>query len=369
MKRIFNFLFKKFLAFKRRFYLLIYGDFNPYPKNIENFSYNPSEFINHATENIKLQLDIKNINNNDLNKWKIIAENKFKELLKIKDNLYLKVKSERNIPINGNYSRKRIILEFSNFRHAPIDIITKKDNSDFKGIILCLQGTNSGAHLNLGEVRMPDDVSKVQSGSALALQAVDEGYLAVSFERIGFGERREQKLKTRNDSPTLDISFHSINLGNTILGETIKEIILINKWLKNKYKKKLWLTGYSAAGTTIIAAAAIDKNVDGIAVGGCVGQSSRTIMKRGSSGFNDIPNMLEWFEFDAQIGLISPRPCIIIAGTKDHIWPYKEALITVNNSMKVYTNENSKDNLKLIKADGGHTYYPDLMWPAISKFF
>ena len=41
--------------------------------------------------------------------------------------------------------------------------------------------------------------------------------------------------------------------------------------------------------------------------------------KRGSSGFNDIPNMLEWFEFDAQIGLISPRPCIIIAGTKDQV--------------------------------------------------
>ena len=57
----------------------------------------------------------------------------------------------------------------------------------------------------------------------------------------------------------------------------------IIKWLKKIYssKYKIWLKGYSAAGTTCIAVAAIDKNVDGIAIGGCVGLASQTILKRG----------------------------------------------------------------------------------------
>ena len=126
-------------------------------------------------------------------------------------------------------------------------------------------------------------------------------------------------IKKKNDSPTLDTSFHALHIGNTLLGETVKEITLINEWLKKKYRdKNLWLVGYSAAGTTIIACAAIDNKIDGVAVGGCVGLSRETILNRGSTGYNDIPNMLEWFDFDALIGLISPRPCIIIAGDLFH---------------------------------------------------
>ena len=87
-------------------------------------------------------------------------------------------------------------------------------------------------------------------------------------------EREEKKiLNKRNCSPTIDFSFHSLLYGNTSLGETVAEISVLIKWLKNIYssKYKIWLKGYSAAGTTCIAVAAIDKNVDGIAIGGCVG--------------------------------------------------------------------------------------------------
>mgnify|MGYP001315411291 CR=1 FL=1 len=370
MKRILNYFMAKFLALKRRFYIAIKGDFDPYPNNYENLNLSPSEFIKYESETIESKLDLNKIDFDDLNQWKIKSKNKLIELLNIKKNLYFKIISENTIPIKKNYIRKRIFVEFSKFRHAPLDIVSKKNNKNYKGIIFCMQGTNSGAHLSLGEIRMPGDVLKVEKGSDLAIQAAEQDYLAVSFERIGFGERREQKLNTRNNSPTLDASFHSIHLGNTLLGENVKEIILINKWLKKEYNdKKLWLVGYSAAGTTIIASAAVDDNIDGIAVGGCVGQSRRTILNRGTSGYNDIPNMLEWFDFDAQIGLISPRPCIIIAGVKDHIWPFEEALKTVSKSKKIFIHDSAEDKLILIKAHGGHTYYPNLMWPAISRFF
>ena len=75
-----------------------------------------------------------------------------------------------------------------------LNIITKDNIEKFKGIIICMQGTSfSGAHLNLGGgFRMPADFSKLKNGADLAIQAADLGFIAVSFERIGFGERREK---------------------------------------------------------------------------------------------------------------------------------------------------------------------------------
>jgi len=359
----------KLLAAKRRLNLLLYKEFDPYPKVLDNIYLSPSDIINDNKKFIDKKLNYQ-FNSATTNLWKNKARNKLLELLSINNNLYCKEKFSSEKIIKQEYIRKRIYLEFSKFRHTPVDIITKNDVSNFKGIILCMQGSNSGAHLNLGEIRMPADVYKVANGSSLALQAADEGFIAVSYERIGFGERRERKLKKPNLPPNIDFSFHSLLMGSTSLGETVLEISLIVKWLKHKYKKSnLWIKGYSEAGTVAILAAAIDKNIDGIAIGGCVGLTSDTLLKRGASGINAIPNLLNWYDQDAIISLISPRPCIIIAGIKDHIYPYKLAIKALKLPKVIYKKDNAENKLVLIKGNKGHTYYPNLVWPEILKLF
>jgi len=362
------FIRAKLIAVKRRLHLLLYKEFNPYPNIFENIYLSPSEIINDNIKFIDKKLDYLHKNKTN-NLWKKKARNKLLELLSINNNLYCKEKYSSEETIKKGYVRKRIYLEFSKHRHAPIDIITKNSISNFKGIILCMQGSNSGAHLSLGEIKMPADVYKVAKGSSLALQAADEGFIAVSYERIGFGERREKKLNKANIPPNIDFSFHSLLMGNTSLGETVSEILLIVKWLKNKYKLDLWLKGYSEAGTVSIVAAAIDKNINGIGIGGCIGLTNDTLLKRGASGLNDIPNLLNWFDQDSIISLISPRPCIIVAGIKDHIFPYKYAVKALKIPKLIYKKDKVEDNLILIKGNKGHTYYPNLIWPKIVIFF
>ena len=79
--------------------------------------------------------------------------------------------------------------------------------------------------------------------------------------------------------------------------------------------------------------------------------------------------MLEWFDQDSILALMSPRPTIVIAGEKDHIWPYKGAKKIVEQSKQAFLNLNQLENLKLIKGKLGHTYYPKLMWSEINKYF
>ena len=79
--------------------------------------------------------------------------------------------------------------------------------------------------------------------------------------------------------------------------------------------------------------------------------------------------MIEWFDMDTLIALISPRPCLIIAGRKDHIYPYHLSKKIVDKARKIFKIDNKENNLILIEGPKGHTYYPQLLLPAIMKFF
>ena len=212
MKNIKTYIFSKFLALKRRLKIFIFGKFDPYPEIPRGYSFSPSEFIQHQSKDIFAKYKISKNNIIDINLWKFNTKKKFKELLKVKDSLIFKIIKENHIPIKQNLNRKRLYVEFQKHRHAPIDIISKNDN--FKNIFICMQGTNSGAHLNLEEIRMPADVLKISNGSGLSIQAAKRGHLAVSYERIGFGERREQKINNKAYDASIyeserDASLHS----------------------------------------------------------------------------------------------------------------------------------------------------------------
>ena len=66
---------------------------------------------------------------------------------------------------------------------------------------------------------------------------------------------------------------------------------------------------------------------------------------------------------------MAPRPCIVIAGVKDHIWPYEGAKNVINAARPIFRKLNVSNNINLIKGEHNHTYYPNLMWPAIDNFF
>ena len=364
-------IISKLLAIKRRSHLFFKKDFNPYPPIPHGMKYSPSDFQQAQLEsmNTKLSFNDSTFYNSKINQKKF--RKKIEDLINIKKNLNFKVIKTDKVIYKNNYIRKRIYVSLAKNRELPVDILYKKKLSSAKGLILCMQGTNSGAHLNFGEIRMPADVFKVMSGSSLALQAADNNFIAISFDRIGYGERRETKISKPSVLPVMDVSLHTLALGGSLLGESLSEVYTICSWLKNKYKGlPLWCVGYSSAGNiALIGASLFNKIIDGICVGGCIGLFKDTILKRGVSAHLEVIYCRKWFEQDMFLQLIAPKPCLIIAGIKDHIWPYKGAKKVVDLAKPLFKQYNSSKNLKLIKGLTGHTYYPDLMWREINKYF
>lgn len=368
------FIRSRLLAVKRRWAIYRLGKYDPYPACPEGLCFNPSQHTEAVARTVVAQLDWNEARKGDVAEWQNMARKRLLKLLNISGTISPPIVHSRSeLPIATGYTRERVYLHFGDGCDAPVDIVQRTDltqtNSSPKPVIICMQGTNSGAHLNLGEVRMPADVYKVANGSALALQAADQGYIAVSFERACFGERRELQLPRSSASSTVDAALHSLMLGETLLGQTVTELEALRQWISTELSPgtAIYLAGYSAAGSAAITASAAFSQFAGIAVGGCVGMIRDTTLRRGVNGFSNIPNMLDWFEFDALLALIAPRPCLVIAGEKDHIWPYSGAEAVIASAQNAWSELNAESRLKLISAPGVHTYYPELMWPAMNQ--
>ena len=107
MRIINNYLLAKFLAFKRRLYILVFGEFDPYPDNPKKFSFSPSEFNQYESENIITKYGLKK-DTIDINNWKLRSKKKYSELLRIKNNLYFKIIHETSMPIKKNFKEWEI---------------------------------------------------------------------------------------------------------------------------------------------------------------------------------------------------------------------------------------------------------------------
>ncbi len=368
------FLRSRALALKRRIAIGLRGDFNPYPQAPEGVCLSPSLHVGARAGRASLNLDWALTGEGCVEAWRSEARARLRDLLRVPDETGpVSAVCERVMPVAAGYERRRVYLRFGPGCDAPVDIVaragTPADRPNPAPVVICMQGTNSGAHLNLGEVRMPADVYKVARGSALALQAADNGYVAVSFERACFGERRERHLEKRSAGPTVDAAFHSLVLGETALGQTVAELEALRRWIGDELAPgaPVYLAGYSAAGTAAIAAAAASGDFAGIAVGGCVGMMRDTLLRRGAGGYNEVPDILKWFEFDALLALIAPRPCLVIAGVSDHIWPHSAAETVMAAAGRAWEYQGASGSLRLVKAPGGHSYYPELMWPELAR--
>ena len=319
-----------------------------------------------------MQLDWSSVAAEEVENWQRKARSRLCRLLALPDAIAPpEVAVSEDSSIANGYRRQRLYVRFGTAGDAPVDIVTRKDPAPSPGapVVVCMQGSNSGAHLNLGEVRMPADVYKIAAGSALALQAADRGFIAISFERACYGERRERNSVRSTADAAIDASLHALSLGETLLGQTVAELEALRQWVDAEIApgSPVYLAGYSAAGTAAIATAAAIPAFAGVAVGGCVGMMRDTILRRRASGYNDIPGILDWFEFDALLALIAPRPCLVIAGVKDHIWPYSAAEKVIASARRAWEGLDAGGVLILEEGSQGHTYYPDLMWPAVEQ--
>ena len=146
-------LLSKYLAIKRRFCLYFFKIYNPYPKIPNGINFSPSIFHEHYTKSIVSKISFENSKYS-----KEIFQNKtrstIKELIGFEDNLEFRILSSQEYIFKKIYIRKRFIVRLDTNREIPIETLRKISEKKIKGIMVCMQGTNSGSHLNFGEIKI-----------------------------------------------------------------------------------------------------------------------------------------------------------------------------------------------------------------------
>ena len=349
--------------------------YDPYFPLDNNYNLSPSNIIieNYKKSALKLSFSKNTI---DPLKWQNLARKKLSELSGYDSERELtKIAKEYNEKIIfKNIYKKKIYLKISSTTIIPINLIYKKPIKKKLKVFIFLAGSTSGVHIGWGEAKVPIDHQRIFIGADMAKQAAEKGYLAVTFEQAGYGERLERRLPKQTNNRTIDFANHLLLLGKSLMGNGATEISSVIDWLCSKNnifdvnKSNIYLYGHSSGGTIVQFAAALDKRIKGTLASGSVGPVRQTIGTRGNgSGDGIIPGLLEWFDTKDIISLIAPRLFIALSGDKDHIFPYSGAKKVINGASAIYKKLNAKEKIICIKVKGKHQYYNKESWEVLDK--
>ena len=364
-------LHARLLAVKRRFSMKFLNGYNPYPSPPDNAALSPSVAHLIDYDNAALALSRQRNRNGDVLVWQREARAKLVELSGY-ENRQCKPELLAEFPAKPgtDMDRRHFYLRVRDGSDVPVNILWPRNAAGPFPAMICLQGTNSGAHLSWGEARMPADPEKIASGSDFGRQAVANGFVAICVEQAAFGERRETALKRRSLDPCIDAANHALLLGRTLLGQRVSDISSVIDWLAVNADdlsidiSRLSVMGSSSGGMSAVFAAALDNRISSVLANGCVGYIRDTIARRGdASGQNVIPGILNWMEIDDVLGLIAPRPVLVVSGDSDHIWPYVGAAAIVDRACAVYQAFDAESQIDSVAATGGHRFYPEIAWP------
>ena len=363
-------------AIKFKLKKLVNRKFDPYLPLEKNVFLSPSFYTFEMYKKPKLVLSFSKSNLSP-KLWQLKARKKLIELsgyenirptpIKVKDNSVKK--------LANNIFKKKVYLRISSTLDLPINILYKSSLKKNMSVFIFLAGSTSGVHVGWGEAKVPIDYQRIHIGADIALQAAEKGYLVITYEQAGYGERLERHLNKKSKIRTIDFANHLLLLGKTLLGKGATEISSVIDWLfagdniLDINKEKIFLYGHSSGGTLVQYAAALDSRIKGVLASGSVGPIRETVGARGVGGGDSIiPGLLNWLDTKDIIALIAPRSFVGLSGDRDHIFPFSGAKKVINLAKVFFKKMRVENKINYFKVKGKHQYYNKESWKAWYKF-
>lgn len=274
------------------------------------------------------------------------------------------------------FTEKRIIYRSEEYVDIPCHLWIPKGTKRPCPVVICLQGHTTGMHISMGRAIYPPDEAFISSGDRdLAVQAVKNGYAALSLELRGFGELRSEAHMKMIPQATVSCEYSagSANLlGRTLIGERVWDISRAVDLLETFPEidaKKILLTGNSGGGTAAYYAACIEPRITMTVPSSSVCSFGHSIVGKRHCSCNYIPGIAKYFDMGDLACLIAPRPLVIVAGVKDHGFSVEGSREAADVAKKIYARVGAQDQFCYIEGPEGHRYYADLSWPVVHKLF
>lgn len=161
------------------------------------------------------------------------------------------------------------------------------------------------------------------------------------------------------------LASRSVQLGRPLLGQRVSDAMQLLDWAlarKDIDRRKVVMTGNSGGGTMTLFTSAVDKRITASAPSCYFSTFAGSIMAMWHCPCNFVPGLQPVAEMSDIAGLFAPKPMLIIAGTKDTIFPIDAVREGFSNLKKIYAAAGAADNVELYEGPGGHRYYKARVW-------
>ncbi len=238
-------------------------------------------------------------------------------------------------------------------------------------VMICLQGHSTGMHVSIG-AQLDDETQprEVKGDRDFALGCMRNGFAALCIEQRGFGNRSEKVQQERSPNGCHDASMQALMLGRTLVGERVFDVDRSLDYLESRGDidmNRVGVMGNSGGGTTAIYSAALLDRLQ-FAMPSCSFCTYRdSIMNIHHCACNYVPGILPWAKHSDVLGLFAPKPVVVVAGKEDDIFPINGVREAFGELKQIYAAAGAPDNCVLVEGDGGHRFYENEGWAALSK--
>jgi len=197
-----------------------------------------------------------------------------------------------------------------------------------------------------------------------ARQAARRGYVAVTPDFRGFGERDDHE---RGNRDPCDAYFLRLNqYGQSIVSLQLHDLCAVLSYLGSRPEcdlTRLGCVGLSYGGRMAMYAAATDARIKAVVVSGALNCFKERLLRNYTCGAQLVPGLLEHADVPELLGLIAPRPLFLELGCRDDTSPELFASELYHRVAQVYAAAGAADRLALEVFEWGHRFHGEGCWP------
>ncbi len=235
---------------------------------------------------------------------------------------------------------------------------------------LCLQGHSTGMHNSIGvDWRDEQTPIHVEGDRDFALECMRRGIPAVMLEQRYMGENSTDP---ERKSACYQPAMRALLRGRTALGERVFDVDRTIDYLASRGDfdlSHLGILGNSGGGTTSMFAGAVLPRLTHILPSCSFSTFADSIGAMYHCSCNYVPGLLLYGESADVLGLIAPRPLVIVSGNADEIFPLEPAIRQFARLREIYAAAGAPGRCRHVIADGGHRFYAEDSWKAMLPFW
>lgn len=235
-------------------------------------------------------------------------------------------------------------------------------------VCICLQGHSTGKHISFGKPIYPRDSVTISGGDRdFAVRACQEGFAALGIDQRCMGECGSHE----DGAPfCYETAMTMLLTGRTLLGARvwdISRVIDVLGEIPELDTDRILCMGNSGGGTATTYAAAMDPRITYAMPSCAVCDYDRSIGIMNHCACNFVPRIANYFDMGDLLGLIAPRPLVVVSGERDPIFLLDGAKSSVAEGRKLYKAMGAEELLRHVVGDGEHRFYADPAWAALHE--